>query len=71
MYRRSSLLEKLCLNPLNAWERTIDRETRVRRYSARPMQLLQVLRPVRFPVANEHDPKPIHIQTPNAKWMLY
>ena len=29
-----------------AWQRCIDRETRVRRYSARPMQLLYVFRPV-------------------------
>ena len=59
MYRRSNLLEKLCLNPLVAWQRFIVRETNVRRYSARPMQRLQVFRPVLFPVANEHDPKPL------------
>ena len=59
MYRRSNLLEKLCLNPLVAWQRFIVRETNVRRYSARPMQLLQVIRPVIIPVANEHDPKPL------------
>ena len=59
MFRRSNLLEKLCLIPLTSWQRYIDRETRVRRYSARPMQLLQVIRPVIIPVANEHDPKPL------------
>ena len=59
MYRRSNLLEKLCLNPLVAWQCYIVRETSVRRYSARPMQRLQVFRPVLFPAANEHDPKPL------------
>ena len=58
MCRRSNLLEKLFLNPLVAWQRYIFRETSVRRYSARPMQRLQVFRPELFPAANEHDPKP-------------
>jgi len=59
MCRRNNLLEKLYLNPPASWQRYIDRETRVRRYSARPMQLLPVFRPVIFRAANERDPKPL------------
>ena len=62
MYRRSNLLEKLFLNPLIAWQRYIVRETNVRRYSARPMQPLQVFRPELFPAANwrQRAPKTNH-----------
>ena len=63
MYRRSNLLEKLCPNPLASWQRYIDRETRVRRYSARPMQLLQVFRLTDRHPHNNHQKHPLGILT--------